>query len=444
MPRHQNGIVMQKGWLFIFLLLLFGQCKPDLSPDQKTHISAVANTPGLVAFWDFVESENGIWTSHRDAATIDQSFPLHLRRIGDTTDYTPDNWPYTDADSKIQYDHGGPFGKAVHFNKGYIYGAVPRATFDNTLLDMHGKKPFTLITWMKFTGERHLVAGIWDEGGWAKYSGRRQVALFGGLFSRDGLIAHISKTGASSFPQSELSGSQYARVRAIDGADFENGAWVALAMTYDPDKNEVVAYLNGKMTALKKTDPIEQDVYQYDTDQVANPLYFTGPVYSPRAFTIKYNGYLSPEAAIKEHRALVDLNEGLVRYERDSVSVEWVGERYRLLLDVQRNNNSILAEPVVMDATHGHTTTLSFREPVQEGDMVMTSLEKQNGNNWEMIGTRIERIIPQGAPFTLGRALGLASEEIEHGSQLFIDGVAVFSRVLGGEELVRLSFYDNR
>jgi hypothetical protein len=407
---------------------------------QKKHIHTVINTPGLVAFWDFQQMKDGTWSSHHDRSLSSQSFPLYLKRIGDTVNYSPGNWPYQDAESALQYDAGGPFGKAVRFNKGYIYAAVPRATFNNTLLDMHGKKPFTLITWMKFTGARHLIAGIWDEGGWAKYSGRRQVALFGGLFGQKSLIAHISKTGASSYPQSESNGSQYARVRAIDGQAFENEQWVAVAMSYDPGKNEVKAYLNGKMTPFQMTDPVEQDVYRFDEKQMANPLHFTGPVYSPRAFTLKYSGYLTAEAAIKEHRLLVDLNEQRIRYERDSVREVSTSDIYRVIVDIQRDGRSLLTAPVVMEAVADRSEALPLRELVNEGDVVVTSLEKRQGDTWEQVGSPIERIIPEGAPFTLGRALGLASEEIEHGSQLFIDGVAVFDRVLTEKELMRLSF----
>ncbi|MCB0634319.1 MAG: hypothetical protein R2824_20945 [Saprospiraceae bacterium] len=408
--------------------------------EQNKHTDAVINTPGLIAFWDFVQLDDGIWSSYHDPATINQSFPLYLKRIGDVNDYSPEDWPYDDAESHLQYDASGPFGKAVHFNKGYIYAAVPRSTFDNTLLDIHGKQAFTLITWMKFTGARHMIAGIWDEGGWAKYSGRRQVALFGGLFGQQSLIAHISKTGASSYPQSEINGSQYARVRAIDGQAFDDERWVALAMSYDPDKNEVKAYLNGKMTPFSLTDPVEQDVYQFESEQVANPLSFTGPVYSPRAFTIKYNGYLRPEANIKEHRLLVDLNNKQLTYERDSIPGNSIDTLFRVKVDIQRAAASILTTPVIMDAFSGQQAVLPFQQPVAEGDVVITTLEKRNGDEWQQVGTRIERIIPEGAPFTLGRALGLASEEIEHGSQLFIDGVAVFNRVLDIRELEALTF----
>ena len=80
-----------------------------------------------------------------------------------------------------------------------------------------------------------MVAGIWDEGGWSKYAGSRQVALFAGLFNQKGTIAHVSATGAASFPQSSVSGSQYARLRAIDAQPFDNDQWVAMAATFNPE-----------------------------------------------------------------------------------------------------------------------------------------------------------------------------------------------------------------
>ena len=93
-----------------------------------------------------------------------------------------------------------------------------------------------------------------------------------------------------------------------------------------------------------------------------------------------------------------------------------------------------------MAAVHGRTQELSLRGAIRVGDAIATSLERSEGDGWTPIGTEIRTEIASGAPFTFGRALGLDSEEIEHGSQLFLDGVAVFNRALGAEELVRLSF----
>jgi hypothetical protein len=217
---------------------------PGSEPYQR--VNQVAETKGLVAFWDFSLMQDGKWTSYHDDEVVKHGFPVVLRRIGDPNPYKPEDWPHTDEDSKLMFDSSGPFRHAVRFNKGYIFAEVPRSEFDQSPLDIHGRHPFTLIAWVKFVGKRHLVAGIWDEGGWDKYGGRRQIALFGGLFGSKGVIGHISATGASSYPQSTISGSQYARCRAIDGRGFENGQWVAMAMTFDPTTKMVTVYCNGE------------------------------------------------------------------------------------------------------------------------------------------------------------------------------------------------------
>ena len=252
-------------WCIVFLML--PACDSGLLDNDLQHHGrkeAVLQTRGLVAFWDFEHNIDGVWTSRDNRPPQHQSFPLYLRQIGDNQNYSPAQWPYQEPEAEIIFDSSGPFGQAVRFNQGHIYGAVPRAAFDGTLLDIHGQQAFTMLAWVKFVGERHMVAGIWDEGGWHKYAGRRQVALFAGLFRQKGVIAHVSSTGAASFPQSTIDGSQYARLRAIDGQAFEDEQWVMMGMSYNPNKNEVKAYLDGQMTPLTLADPVVQDVYHHD------------------------------------------------------------------------------------------------------------------------------------------------------------------------------------
>lgn len=208
--------------LLLVIVLTMASISPAAEPPHQRAIQ-VTQTKGLIAFWDFAEMCDGTWTSRYDREIVNRGYPVVLRRIGDSKSYTPHNWPYSDEQSKLVVDSSGPFGHAVRFNKGYIFAEVPRKDFDQSPLDIHGHQPFTIIAWVKFIGRRHLVAGIWDEGGWNKYGGRRQFALFGGLFDSKGAIGHISATGAASYPQSIISGAQYARCRAIDGKDFEDG-----------------------------------------------------------------------------------------------------------------------------------------------------------------------------------------------------------------------------
>lgn len=400
----------------------------------------VAQTKGLVAFWDFETIKDGAWTSNYDEHVTDHSYTVYLKHIGDTSHYIQNNWPYDDRASRLQFDDGGPLGHAVYFNQGYIFGEVPRYLFANTPLDIHGRKPFTIVAWVKFIGKRHMVAGIWDEGGWNKYTGRRQVALFSGLFDSQSVIAHISATGAASFPQSEIDGAQYARQRAIDGKSFENGNWVAMAMTYDPGRKEVTAYLNGIMTPRYQTDPVANDVFRFEGEELSNPFYFKWPAYSPRNFILKYNGYNVEDTGIYEHWLEIDLNQNRVMYDVDYKENAEPDSRYKITLDILRRNVSLLSQPLKFEAIRGRSVAIPIDKKIQPSDVIITSLEEKKAGKWMPVGSEVRHTVTEGAPFTFGRALGLGSEVREDGTQLFIDGVAVFNRVLYEEELRDLSF----
>lgn len=444
LKRPQAQRHRQPTWIpFFFSALIVFSAGVGVSPGVQIHETrkrAILDTSGLVAFWDFEHAEDNVWTSRSDPRTSNRSFPLYLRQIGDEKNYSVSAWPYREPESKIVTDSSGPLGKAVRFNQGHIYGAVPRDAFDGTSLDLHGERPFTVIAWVKFIGERHMVAGIWDEGGWEKYAGRRQVALFAGLFRQKGVIGHVSATGAASYPQSNVDGAQYARVRAIDGRAFENDQWVAMAMSYDPDKNEVRAFLNGEMSPLKLADPVTQDVFRYPSTPSANPLAFEGPIYSPRSFVLKYNGYSLATNGVSEHRVHVDLDERTLTYRRAPPATNESGPPYRISLDIHRTGRSILSQPILLPGIDGQTRELTMTEDARPGDLVTTTLELLEDGQWKRVGAPLKSRITTGAPFTFGRALGLDAEEIGHGSQLHLDGIAVFDRSLTEGELEHLSF----
>jgi len=404
---------------------------------HQQRVKQVAGTKGLIAFWDFSLMKDGAWTSYHDPKVVDRGYPVVLRRIGDPKPYTPEEWPYDDDASKLEFDSTGPFGKAVRFNKGYIFAEVARSQFDRSPLDIHGRQPFTLIAWAKFVGQRHLVAGIWDEGGWNKYGGRRQIALFGGLFGSKGVIGHISTTGASSYPQSTIAGSQYARCRAIDGKGFENGQWVAMAMTFDPTTGMVTVSCNGVATPTQITDPVAGDVFKHREPVASNPYHFPWPIYSPRSFVLKFNGYDVRSTGVYEHWLQVDTEKGSLTYGRSCPDPAKVQGEYRVRFDCSK---SLLGHPIVFAANHGTSVTLPNAMTVNPGSEVVASLEVRQFDGWRRVGAEIRYPVREGAPFTFGRALGLGNEPIDHGTQLFIDGVAVFDRVLSGEELRTLSF----
>ena len=408
--------------------------------EPEQHVKKVADTEGLIAFWDFSLMEEGKWSSYHDPQVVKHGYPVVLRRIGDPKSYKLEAWPYDDDASKLEFDSSGPFGRAVRFNKGYVFAEVPRSEFDRSPLDIHGRKPFTLIAWVKFVGKRHLVAGIWDEGGWNKYGGRRQIALFGGLFGSKGVIGHISATGASSYPQSTISGSQYARCRAIDGRGFENDQWVAMAMTFDPTTDLVTVYCDGVATPTHIIDPVARDVFKYDKPVASNPYHFPWGIYSPRSFVLKFNGYDVRHSGVHEHWLHVDTEKKTVTYQRSCPDPTKVQGDFRVRFDCSQ---SLLANPIVFSAKHGTSIKLPDALAVKPGGEIITSLEVCEAATWRRVGKEIRYEIREGAPFTFGRALGLGNEPIDHGTQLFIDGVAVFNRVLKPTELKQLTFNGN-
>ncbi len=423
------------------LVLAYSASAMFTSSANEANVNAVAESDGLIAFWDFHHTEDDKWTSLHDPKLPVRPFPISIRQIGDPKSYSIKTWPNKDEASSLQFDATGPFGTAVRFNRGYLYGAVEREILDNSLLDLSGRRPFTMIAWAKFVGRRHLVAGIWDEGGWDKYGGQRQFALFAGLFGQQGTIAHVSATGAASFPQSIARGSQYARLRAIDGQAFESGQWGAMAMTFDPEKKEVRAYLNGKMTPLLLTDPVAQSVWQFKDEQAANPFHFSLPIYSPRAFVLKYNGYRTQDG-ISEHRLRIDLQNRRLTYEQDGAGSR-TSKRFRVFFDIARNGTRILDREMMLDEPPGREVLIPDNVQVAPGDEIYSRLEAFKETAWEPVGEIVKVKVQAGAPFTFGRALGLGSEDPKHGSELYLDGVAVFNRVLSEQELKRLSFCNN-
>ena len=172
---------------------------------------------------------------------------------------------------------------------------------------------------------------------------------------------------------------------------------------------------------------------QFPSTPPANPFEHKYPLYSPSAFQIKYNGYDFHKEDIKEHRIWVDLDHAEITYATEGYNQE---KRFRINFDILREGKSILTSPVQENVTSGSKITIPITTPSEPGDIIITSLEVAENNTWEKVGTSIERHIMVGAPFTLGRALGLDEDSIDHGSvELYLDGVAVFNRALSEQEL---------
>ncbi len=74
------------------------------------------------------------------------------------------------------------------------------------------------------------------------------------------------------------------------------------------------------------------------------------------------------------------------------------------------------------------------------GDRMTATPEAGEAGSWRAVGTPVQREIGRGAPFTIGRAPGVGNEPVKFGGTFLVDGVAVFNRVLGDEELRALRF----
>jgi hypothetical protein len=136
----------------------------------------------------------------------------------------------------------------------------------------------------------------------------------------------------------------------------------------------------------------------------------------------------------------VDLDAKHIAYQQIKNDKEKITTDYRVLFNIKRDGKDIWDKPFILDITDNIKQQLPSDFTIEVGDEITTSLEKLAGDQWKQIGTVINKPIQKGAPFTFGRALGLAEDGLDHGSQLFIDGVAVFNRVLDENTLRELSF----
>jgi hypothetical protein len=399
----------------------------DLAADPQGLAGRILAMPSLVTLIRFPAS--GDWLTTGGSLP---GMPVFLRRIGDPKRYTAADWP--DA-GRLRFDQSGPFGNALCCDRGLLYAEIPREHFDGKPLDIHGRRSGTLVAWAKFTGQRHMVAGIWDEGNWDRYAGRRQYALFGGLFGTKGLTAHISTTGAASFPQSPLEFAKYANDQAIDGADFVNNQWLCLAMTWDAATQTVTAYVDGVATPLQRTVAVIKDVYREHAPTSSNPFHFPWPMFGPRHFVLKFNGYDLARGGIAEHWVECDLAGRRLAYGRAAPVPAAADSGHLVRVELMRGDKSLLPQPLrLATLPDAKATPIPEEITFAVGDVVRAVLTTADGTP---VGRPVQRVLAEGAPFTIGRALGLGlgKEDQHHGSQVTVDGVAVFDRALDAGEL---------
>ncbi len=234
------------------------------APGHDERIAAVTGTPGLVAFWDFVEREpdgQRRFVAHVPAGAP-SDYPL------DAGNYVRDFWG---EGRGATYDDfpllgRGPFGEAIRIRKEedpsfrpFLF--VPRSRLHDTPLDIKGAgRSVTVVVWAIRESGNHALAGIWHEGTDLREKategirrverGQRQYALFAGLNKEGSACGHVSENGASSFlNRYALHKCNSAAVAAPVPADAPPAAldagWHCFAMTFDDARDELTGWLDG-------------------------------------------------------------------------------------------------------------------------------------------------------------------------------------------------------
>jgi hypothetical protein len=135
---------------------------------SEHRVAAATNTPGCVAFWDFVKREqNGArrFTAHVPPGATN-NFPL------DAGNYIKDFWregrEATYADFPLL--DRGPFGQAIRIRpeedptfRPFLF--VPRERLNDSHIDIKGAgKSVSVVVWAIRESGNHALAGIWHEG----------------------------------------------------------------------------------------------------------------------------------------------------------------------------------------------------------------------------------------------------------------------------------------
>ena len=76
----------------LFALVLVAS-NTTLGNEAEQGATTVANTKGLIAFWDFSLMQDGKWSSYYDDDVVTHGYPVVLRRIGDPKSYKPEDCP---------------------------------------------------------------------------------------------------------------------------------------------------------------------------------------------------------------------------------------------------------------------------------------------------------------------------------------------------------------
>jgi hypothetical protein len=387
--------------------------------DAGQRVAIVTETPGCVAFWDFVKREPAgqrRFTAHVPPGSTDD-YPL------DAANYIEDYWgagrEATYADFPLL--GRGPFGNAIRIVKEtdpdfrpFLF--VPRSRLHDTPLDIKGPGlSVSVVVWAIRESGNHALAGIWHEGTDLKQAetasiakverGQRQYALFAGLNQEGSACGHISENGVSSFLNKYAlhkcnSALQSPAVPADSPAELLDASWQCFAMSFDHEKDEITGWLNGE----------------------AGDRWLENPK-ADKLISSAYNAYMQGHyARTPEKESAED-----AAFPKDQYYNPPEGEP--LIVKVLRESGDERVELREHRYTKVEVTLRGGKEVAR--DLVALRLNPW----WYPHGIYVPKDAHTGGPFTIGRVIH-SSRSV--GFTGWIGGVAVYNRALTGKELKRL------
>lgn len=383
-------------------------------------VAMVTNTPGLVAFWDFVQRESTgahRFTAHVPAGAA-TNYPL------DAGNYVRDFWGQGREAKYADFPllGRGPFGQAIRIVKEtdkdfrpFLF--VPRSRLHDTPLDIKGSgKSVSIVVWAIRESGNHALAGIWHEGtdlhdaspaAIAKVErGQRQYALFAGLNKPGSACGHVSENGASSFTNKyALHKSNSLGISPVVPADSSaavlDASWQCFAMTFDNEQNELTSWLNGVSGDRWLENPKKDNLISY-----------------------AYKAYMQGHFA-----SLPGLQDGEDKsFPKDQYYNPPEGKP--LAVKVLRESGEERVELREYSYTKVEVTLRGGKEISRD----LTALRLNPW--WYPHGLYTPKDAHSGGPFTIGRVIHSGRSV---GFTGWIGGVAVYDRALSTEELKKLA-----
>lgn len=401
------------------------QSFPGAGPGAS--VSHVHSVPGLVAFWDFVQREDGVGGRGRFVSRLaDGSMGYPLDAVNISRQYWHEGREVTVDDFPLL--GSGPFGDAigVGFNSSDTLLPVlmvPREELHDTPLDIKGPgASVSMVIWLAYIGGTHGIAGMWHEGTDTCRQekkpevvelGRRQFGVFGGLWANQGAVAaHVSENGRGSF------GDRFARHLAANavamptnpatsGAGADHLKWTAIGFTFDAQSGVVTACSDGRVDELWIDDPASHPYYKPCAEAWRRTWLAKEPQLSGnRAEDYPPSQFYSPP----ESEAL---GEEVITSSASSVTV------------VRSYPFTRVRETWRLDAAGRRMEAL---------DRTLLSLKVNP--YWFGHSIHAPPTVEEGGPFTIGRVI---HSNREPGVNAWIGGVAVFNRALDAGEMQTLA-----